>query len=136
MRDRFTAGLASRGLPALDTPLSRFVGFLLLTLERDARPLFVTLVDKYARALGRDASFKGYIATIGARFYGIAPPSTGMDAMMSNMMGMLGGGGGGGMPALGGGGGGGGGPPNMAALMNMLGGGGGGGGSSRGGRGR
>ena len=44
-------------LPELDTPLVRFTGFLLKTLERDAYPLFQNLRNKYAQALARDKSF-------------------------------------------------------------------------------
>lgn len=66
LRDAFLASTP------LDTPLAHFTRFLLLTLERDARPLFTMLCDKYAKALERDPSLKPYLTTIGARYYGIA----------------------------------------------------------------
>ena len=52
---------------SLDTPLAHFVKFLLLTLERDARPLFTLLVDKYGKAIDRDPQLRDYVRTIGAR---------------------------------------------------------------------
>ena len=41
----------------LDTPLINFLRFLLLTLERNALPLFKLLKVKYSVALRRDKSF-------------------------------------------------------------------------------
>ena len=99
--ERFTAAVGAEGKAGfaslLDTPLTHFLRFLLATLERDARPLFEVLADKYRPAVARDSSFGGYVATIGARFYHIQPPQSGMQSMLANMMGggMMGGGGGG-----------------------------------------
>jgi hypothetical protein len=63
------AYLAKPGAPAAcDTPLGHYLKFLLLTLERDAAPLFRTLADKYARTLReRDPALGEYVTTIGAR---------------------------------------------------------------------
>ena len=83
----------------LDSPLSHFVKFLLATLERDARPLFEMLCDKYKAALSRDETFRACLAAIGQRYFAIAPPRSGMDNMMSQMMSQMMGGGGG-MPRL------------------------------------
>lgn len=88
-------------LPAtLETPLTRFVRFLLLTLERDARPLFTALADKYGPALARDPALPGYVQTIGARYYNIQPPQSGLAAMANSLMSLFGGGPGGGKGGL------------------------------------
>jgi len=84
----------------IDSPLARFVKYLLLTAERDAQPLFLTLVDKYRPALvQRDPELMDLVTEVGHRFFNIQPPQNPMQEMMKNMMG-LGGGGGGGMPKL------------------------------------
>jgi len=96
----------------LDTPLARFVKFLLLCCERDvaARPLFLTLVDKYRGALGqRDPELLELAAVVGQRFFRVEPPRNPMQDMMRSMLGFGGGGGGGG----------GGGNP-MMALPGMM----------------
>ena len=86
----------------LESPLVHFIKFLLLTLERDAKQLYLTLVDKYTPSLNRDKVFFDYLQTIGYRYYHISPPQSGLDNMMSAMMNMFGGGGGGngGFPAF------------------------------------
>ena len=103
MRDRFVEHATT---PAqrqqLETPLAHFLRFLLLTLERDARPLFEALCDKYRRALSRDPEFGSYMVAIGSRFFGIAPPNSAANSMLSNLMSMLKDGGG--LPGGGGGG--------------------------------
>lgn len=43
--------------PALDTPLFNYTRFLLLTLERDALPLFDLLRGTYQKSLQRDPTF-------------------------------------------------------------------------------
>jgi len=48
VHEAFLAGSA-----AIDSPLAHFLKFLLKTLERDARPLFEMLVDKYGKAIDR-----------------------------------------------------------------------------------
>ena len=81
----------------IDTPLARFVKYLLLTAERDAQPLFLTLVDKYRPALTqRDPELMELITDVGHRFFNVQPPQNPMQEMMKNMMGLGGGGGGGG----------------------------------------
>jgi len=78
---------------------------LLLLLQRDARPLFEMLVDKYRPALierrrgpagGEEAGGGGLmplVQAVGARFFNIAPPRpAGMSPMLEQMMGMLSGG--------------------------------------------
>jgi hypothetical protein len=73
----------------IDTPLARFVKFLLLTAERDAQPLFLTLVDKYRPALlQRDAELMDLVTEVGQRFFHIQPTQNPMQEMMKNMMGL------------------------------------------------
>ena len=76
--------------PNLDTPLMRFIGFLLRTLERDAYPLFQTLRQKYATSIARgnapNSSFDAYLDKIAQVFYGVAPPKSGMANMMESLM--------------------------------------------------
>ena len=76
--------------PDLDTPLTRFVGFLLRTLERDAYPLFMTLRQKYAPSLARgntpQSSFDAYLDKIAQVYYNVAPPKSGMASMMESLM--------------------------------------------------
>ena len=76
--------------PDLDTPLMRFLGYLLRTLERDAYPLFLTLRQKYASSIARantpQASFEAYLDKIAQVFYGVAPPKSGMQSMMETML--------------------------------------------------
>lgn len=111
--------------PALDTPLCHFLRFLLLTLEREARPLYLTLLDKYKPSLNRDPEFGAYIQTIGLRFFGIEPPKSAMEAMMSSMASLFGGPGGGHGGGRGAGGAGGGlpFPPGLLGALGGMGGG-------------
>lgn len=73
---------------AFDTPLVHFLRFLLLTVERDALPLFQMLQQRYAPSLQRDDSFMHYMVVIGEKYFGLKPRQTGIGALM----GMLGGG--------------------------------------------
>jgi golgi to ER traffic protein 4 len=100
--EEYNAMLKSQSPPVeLNTPLMHFITFLLLTLERDAKPLFLTLQEKYAPSLKRDPGFADYLSAIGARFFGIAPPKDNFSNMLSSMMNMFGGGPGkGGMPQI------------------------------------
>ncbi len=89
-----------RAKEALETPLGNFVAFLLETLQRDAKPLFELLLAKYEPALARAGAEAGaagalqpYVEAIGARFFDIKPPQSGMEAMLANLFG------GGGLPA-------------------------------------
>lgn len=55
------------------TPLLNFLKFLILTLQRDALPLFQMLKMKYKPSLERDSSFNEYLDAIGQVFYGLKP---------------------------------------------------------------
>jgi hypothetical protein len=61
----------------LDTPMTRFTGFLLKALEREAYPLFKTLREKYAPALARtkgySPSLDNYLDRVALLFYGVKP---------------------------------------------------------------
>ncbi|KAG2763470.1 hypothetical protein JG687_00007924 [Phytophthora cactorum] len=71
----------SAGRP-VDLPLFNFTRFLLLTLERDALPLFQMLQERYAPALARDSSLKSYLSVIGQKFYGLQPPRSGLSSLL------------------------------------------------------
>jgi len=72
------------------TPLVRFTGFLLKTLEREAYPLFKMLREKYAPAIGRakgaNPSFDNYLDRIGLLFYGVKPAGSGMSSLLEMLM--------------------------------------------------
>jgi len=55
------------------TPLINFVRFLLLTLERDAYPLFDMLRQKYKPSLDHDPSLHQYLGHIGQVFFNVKP---------------------------------------------------------------
>jgi len=61
--------------------------------QRDAKPLFLLLQDRYRPLLERNPTLGGIVLSLGLRYYSIEPPVTGMAAMMKGVMGMLGGGG-------------------------------------------
>jgi len=71
-----------------DTPLLHFIKFLLLTLERDALPLFRMLRQKYKPSLDRDPSLDEYLDEIGERFYN-QPRRGGMQGMLGDFMKMF-----------------------------------------------
>ncbi|KAL3658308.1 hypothetical protein V7S43_016696 [Phytophthora oleae] len=71
----------SAGRP-VDLPLFNFSRFLLLTLERDALPLFQMLQERYGPALARDSSLKSYLSVIGQKFYGLQPPRSGLSSLL------------------------------------------------------
>ncbi|OWY97101.1 hypothetical protein PHMEG_00032456 [Phytophthora megakarya] len=77
----YVAKCQSEGRP-VDLPLFNFTRFLLLTLERDALPLFQMLQERYAPALARDSSLKSYLSVIGQKFYGLQPPRTGLSSLL------------------------------------------------------
>jgi len=52
-----------------NTPLINYLKFLLMTLERDAFPLFQKLREKYKASLEREASFQQYLDEIALKFY-------------------------------------------------------------------
>jgi len=58
------------------TPLINYLRFLLLTLERDAYPLFDVLRKKYKPSLSRDPSFLQYLDHIAQVFYKVKPAAT------------------------------------------------------------
>ncbi|KAN0055379.1 hypothetical protein ACTA71_008490 [Dictyostelium dimigraforme] len=78
------------------SPLLNFDRFLLLTLERDALPLFNLLKQKYERSLKRDPQFKKFLDQIANVFYNvpIQSGSGGLGGMLSNLLSGFGGGGG------------------------------------------
>eukprot|EP00697_Spironema_sp_BW2_P012324 gnl/Spiro4/28543_TR14111_c0_g1_i1.p1 gnl/Spiro4/28543_TR14111_c0_g1~~gnl/Spiro4/28543_TR14111_c0_g1_i1.p1 ORF type:complete len:312 (+),score=39.02 gnl/Spiro4/28543_TR14111_c0_g1_i1:32-937(+) len=62
----------------LDTPLINFTRFLLLAVERDAYPLFVTLTTRYQPSLQRDPQFQDLLHKVAHVFFHIAPPAAGI----------------------------------------------------------
>ncbi|RLN63500.1 hypothetical protein BBJ29_004667 [Phytophthora kernoviae] len=81
VHETYVAKCQSAGRP-VDLPLFNFVRFLLLTLERDALPLFQMLQERYAQALGRDNTLKSYLSVIGQKFYGLQPPRNGLSSLL------------------------------------------------------
>ncbi|DAZ97218.1 TPA: hypothetical protein N0F65_003849 [Lagenidium giganteum] len=81
VNDTFIAAYKKENRP-VDLPLFNFVRFLLLTLERDALPLFQVLQERYAPALARDPALKSYLSAIGQKFYGLQPPRTGLSSLL------------------------------------------------------
>ncbi|TDH66598.1 uncharacterized protein CCR75_006075 [Bremia lactucae] len=77
----YVAKCEQSGRPT-DLPLFNFTRFLLLTLERDALPLFRTLQEHYAPALARDSSFNSYLNVIGQKFYGLQPLRSGLSSLL------------------------------------------------------
>lgn len=69
----------------LDTPLINFITFLLQTLEREAKPLFLMLRAKYNAATQRDPSFKWYLDKIGELFYDIPVPKGMLEDLFSGL---------------------------------------------------
>jgi hypothetical protein len=69
-----------------DVPLFNFCKFLLLTLERDALPLFEDLRSKYAPSLKRDPTFAQYLDQIASIFFGVKKTSNnGMGGLMGSL---------------------------------------------------
>ncbi|GJP34156.1 hypothetical protein CLOM_g18614 [Closterium sp. NIES-68] len=82
LMDDITGGGAQSSAPPLpDSPLMHFLRFLLLTLERDALPLFLLLRKVYAPSIRRDPQFHSYLDEIAHRYYKVARPSGGGDFM-------------------------------------------------------
>eukprot|EP00246_Nothoceros_aenigmaticus_P015757 TRINITY_DN678_c0_g1_i2.p1 TRINITY_DN678_c0_g1~~TRINITY_DN678_c0_g1_i2.p1 ORF type:complete len:320 (+),score=44.23 TRINITY_DN678_c0_g1_i2:353-1312(+) len=71
-----------------DSPLMHFIKFLLLTLERDALPLFRMLRENYKASLERDPCFDEYLDEIGERFYGLRRKN-GVQSMLGDLMKMF-----------------------------------------------
>lgn len=70
-----------------EVPLFNFCRFLLLTLERDAFPLFQTLRSKYTLSLSRDPTFEQYMDQIAHTFFGVKKP--GNEGGFNGIMGSL-----------------------------------------------
>lgn len=87
--DAYLARVAEGGRSeSVDTPLAHFVKFTLLAAQREARPLWGVLCDKYSPSLNRDAALAQLVTSVGTAIFGVRPPPSPMD----NIMGMLGGG--------------------------------------------
>ncbi|XP_057872822.2 protein GET4 isoform X1 [Cryptomeria japonica] len=70
------------------TPLLQFVEYLLLTLERDALPLFQLLRQNYKSSISRDSSFNELLDEIAERFYGVRRRS-GLQSILGDMFKMM-----------------------------------------------
>ncbi|KAG7383318.1 Golgi to ER traffic protein 4 [Phytophthora pseudosyringae] len=79
--EAYVAQCQGAGRP-VDLPLFNYTRFLLLTLERDALPLFQMLQERYAPALARDSSLQSYLSVIGQKFYGLQPPRSGLSSLL------------------------------------------------------
>ncbi|KAF2076470.1 hypothetical protein CYY_002210 [Polysphondylium violaceum] len=77
-----------------NTPLLNFDRYLLLTLERDALPLFNILRQKYAIALKRDPQFSKYLDQIANVFYKVPVQNSSPFSFLTDILGGLVGGGG------------------------------------------
>lgn len=76
----------SRG-QAVDSELTTFCKYLLLTCRRDAQPLFKTLVNKYASTLDYDENVPALLTgPIGQKFFGIQPKANPMMSMLQQML--------------------------------------------------
>lgn len=71
-----------------DTPVLEFIGYLLLTLERDALPLFQMLQQNYKSSIERDPSFTELLDEIAERFYGVRRRS-GLHSILGGMFKMM-----------------------------------------------
>eukprot|EP00164_Ancoracysta_twista_P015399 GFYU01025446.1.p1 GENE.GFYU01025446.1~~GFYU01025446.1.p1 ORF type:complete len:295 (-),score=72.31 GFYU01025446.1:86-970(-) len=72
-------------MPNKNAPILNFVRYLLLTLERDAYPLFSKLRDVYSTSLQRDPTFFQYLDHIAKVFFGVQP-QTGMAGIFGDIM--------------------------------------------------
>jgi len=72
-----------------ETPLINFLRFLLITLQRDAYPLFEKLRQKYRPSIDRDPSFQQYLNHIALVFFKVRP-SGGMNSFGDLIKSMLG----------------------------------------------
>lgn len=81
----------------IDTPLIRFLGFLLKTVQRDAAPLYKMLLQKYDTTLKRGnflkpTSFNQYLMKIGEIYFNMRPKMQGnnqMNNIMNSFMQMM-----------------------------------------------
>ncbi|EFA79568.1 DUF410 family protein [Heterostelium album PN500] len=80
------------------TPLLNYIRFLLLTLQRDALPLFNLLKQKYEPSIARDPMFSKYLEQIANLYYNVPLPQSGglgslLSGLFSGLSPMMGGGG-------------------------------------------
>mmetsp|Transcript_16312 Transcript_16312/g.26937 ORF Transcript_16312/g.26937 Transcript_16312/m.26937 type:complete len:304 (+) Transcript_16312:1868-2779(+) len=68
------------------TPLTNFIRFLLLTLERDALTLFNVLREKYAPSIRRDPAFSPYLDHIASVFYNVRVPASGLQGILGDLL--------------------------------------------------
>ncbi|KMZ73759.1 Golgi to ER traffic protein 4 [Zostera marina] len=71
LMDELKKQVESNQLDFPQSELIQFIVYLLLTLERDALPLFRILRQKYKSSIERDASFEEFLDEIGEKFYGV-----------------------------------------------------------------
>lgn len=69
------------------TPLINFIRFLLLTLERDALPLFRSLRQTYKPSLDRDPTFQQYLDRIATVFYNVKSSGGFLESMLGSLLG-------------------------------------------------
>lgn len=76
----------SRG-QTVESELTTFCKYLLLTCRRDAQPLFKSLVNKYSRTLDFDENVPALLTgPIGQKFFGIQPKANPMMSMLQQML--------------------------------------------------
>ncbi|KAJ7298011.1 hypothetical protein O6H91_Y022100 [Diphasiastrum complanatum] len=84
--DEVKHGMSSQDFE--DLPLVRCLKFLLLTLERDALPLFRMLRENYKMSIERDPSLDELLDDIAEKFYGVRRKS-GFQNMFGDIMKMF-----------------------------------------------
>lgn len=87
--DEVKKQLESKELELPESELMQFVSYLLLTLERDALPLFRMLRQNFKSSIDRDPAFNELLDEIAERFYGVRRknPMQGMFGDIFKMMG-------------------------------------------------
>lgn len=87
--DEVKKQLESKELEFPESELMQFVSYLLLTLERDALPLFRMLRQNFKSSIDRDPAFNELLDEIAERFYGVRRknPMQGMFGDIFKMMG-------------------------------------------------
>jgi len=68
------------------TPLMNYLRYLLMTMERDAYPLFDVLRKKYEPSLCRDPSFDQFLDQIAQVFFNVRPQTPGMGNLFGDLM--------------------------------------------------
>lgn len=79
-------GLSNEDFP--NTPLMHFIKYLLLTLERDALPLFRMLRENYKSSIGRDSLLDECLDAIAERFYNVHRRN-GLQGMLGDILKMF-----------------------------------------------